>query len=66
MGVYISCSFLVIFSEVTLCLGCLYRTKKVDRLNIALLTDLVTPASSDHLDVIIKNLKQADITLQFL
>uniref|UniRef100_A0A3B5L1N3 X-ray repair cross-complementing protein 5 n=1 Tax=Xiphophorus couchianus TaxID=32473 RepID=A0A3B5L1N3_9TELE len=40
--------------------------KKCDRLNIVLLTDLNTEASSDKLDVIIENLKQAGITLQFL
>uniref|UniRef100_A0A3B4WZ92 X-ray repair cross-complementing protein 5 n=2 Tax=Seriola lalandi dorsalis TaxID=1841481 RepID=A0A3B4WZ92_SERLL len=39
--------------------------KKYDRLNIALLTDLSTQASSDQLDVIIDNLKRAGITLQF-
>lgn len=42
------------------------RGKKCDRLNIVLLTDLNTEASSDKLDVIIENLKQAGITLQFL
>nr|XP_046260202.1 X-ray repair cross-complementing protein 5 [Scatophagus argus] len=41
------------------------KGKKFDRLNIVLLTDLSTQASSDHLDVIIENLKQAGITLQF-
>lgn len=50
--------------------NCLYlfiiRGKKYDRLNIALLTDLNTEASADHLDVIIENLKQAGITLQLL
>lgn len=40
------------------------KGKKYDRLNIVLLTDLNTQASSEHLDVIIENLKQADITLQ--
>lgn len=44
----------------------LFRGKKYDRLNIALLTDLNTQASPEHLDVIIENLKQAGITLQFL
>ncbi|KAM6934430.1 X-ray repair cross-complementing protein 5-like [Xenentodon cancila] len=39
--------------------------KKYDRLNIVLLTDLNTQASPDNLDVIIENLKQANITLQF-
>ncbi|KAK5607056.1 hypothetical protein CRENBAI_008849 [Crenichthys baileyi] len=39
--------------------------KKCDRLNIVFLTDLSTEASSDNLDVIIENLKQAGITLQF-
>ncbi|XP_071063232.1 X-ray repair cross-complementing protein 5 [Pseudochaenichthys georgianus] len=39
--------------------------KKCDRLNVVLLTDLNTQASSEQLDVIIENLKQADITLQF-
>ncbi|XP_038124088.1 X-ray repair cross-complementing protein 5 [Cyprinodon tularosa] len=39
--------------------------KKCDRLNIVLLTDLNTEASSDKLDVIINNLKQSGITLQF-
>ncbi|XP_075964719.1 X-ray repair cross-complementing protein 5-like [Anarhichas minor] len=39
--------------------------KTYDRLNISLLTDLNTQASSEQLDVIIENLKQADITLQF-
>lgn len=41
------------------------KGKKCDRLNIVLLTDLNTQTSSDNLDVIIENLKQADITLQF-
>ncbi|XP_069554708.1 X-ray repair cross-complementing protein 5 [Brachyistius frenatus] len=41
------------------------KGKKYDRLNISLLTDLSTQASSDNLDVIIENLKQAGITLQF-
>ncbi|XP_061736083.1 X-ray repair cross-complementing protein 5 [Nerophis ophidion] len=36
-----------------------------DRLNIALLSDLSTEADSEQLDVIIENLKQAGITLQF-
>lgn len=39
--------------------------KKCDRLNIVLLTDLNIQASSDKLDIIIENLKKADITLQF-
>ncbi|XP_041857448.1 X-ray repair cross-complementing protein 5 [Melanotaenia boesemani] len=39
--------------------------KKFDRLIIVLLTDLNTRASPDNLDVIIENLKQAGITLQF-
>nr|XP_020450381.1 X-ray repair cross-complementing protein 5 [Monopterus albus] len=39
--------------------------KKYNRRNIALLTDLNTQAGADNLDVIIENLKQADITLQF-
>lgn len=43
-----------------------FSGKKYDRLNIALLTDLTTQASADHLDVIIENVKQAGITLQFL
>uniref|UniRef100_A0AAQ5YBN0 X-ray repair cross-complementing protein 5 n=1 Tax=Amphiprion ocellaris TaxID=80972 RepID=A0AAQ5YBN0_AMPOC len=38
---------------------------KCNRLNIVLLTDLNTQASPDNLDVIIENLKQAGITLQF-
>lgn len=42
------------------------RGKKFDRLNIALLTDLSKQANPDDLDVIIENLKRADITLQFL
>ncbi|KAM9346851.1 X-ray repair cross-complementing protein 5-like [Symphorus nematophorus] len=41
------------------------KGKKCDRLIIALLTDLNTQASSEHLDIIIENLKQAGITLQF-
>ncbi|XP_042351153.1 X-ray repair cross-complementing protein 5 [Plectropomus leopardus] len=41
------------------------KGKKCDRLNIALLTDLNTQASSEQIDVIIENLKQAGITLQF-
>uniref|UniRef100_A0A671Z2D9 X-ray repair cross-complementing protein 5 n=1 Tax=Sparus aurata TaxID=8175 RepID=A0A671Z2D9_SPAAU len=41
------------------------KGKKFNRLNIVLLTDLNTQANSDQLDVIIENLKQADITLQF-
>ncbi|KAG7227479.1 hypothetical protein INR49_005293 [Caranx melampygus] len=40
--------------------------QKYDRLNIALLTDLNTEANSDQMDVIINNLKQAGITMQFL
>ncbi|XP_026150879.1 X-ray repair cross-complementing protein 5 [Mastacembelus armatus] len=39
--------------------------KKFDRRNIAVLTDLSTEAKADHLDVIIKNLQEAGITLQF-
>lgn len=39
--------------------------KRCDRLSISLLTDLNTQASSEQLDVIIENLEQADITLQF-
>ncbi|XP_040057324.2 X-ray repair cross-complementing protein 5 [Gasterosteus aculeatus] len=39
--------------------------KKCDRVNISLLTDLNTPANSEQLDVIIENLKKANITLQF-
>ncbi|XP_029314830.1 X-ray repair cross-complementing protein 5 [Cottoperca gobio] len=39
--------------------------KKCDRLNIALLTDLNKQANSEQLDVIVENLKQAGITLQF-
>uniref|UniRef100_A0A8C7Z2R1 X-ray repair cross-complementing protein 5 n=1 Tax=Oryzias sinensis TaxID=183150 RepID=A0A8C7Z2R1_9TELE len=39
--------------------------KKCDRLNIVLLTDLCTQVSPDKLEVIIENLKQAEITLQF-
>ncbi|XP_034742435.1 X-ray repair cross-complementing protein 5 [Etheostoma cragini] len=41
------------------------KEKKCDRLNIVFLTDLNTEASSEQLDVIIKNLKKAGITLQF-
>ncbi|KAF1382459.1 hypothetical protein PFLUV_G00144000 [Perca fluviatilis] len=41
------------------------KEKKCDRLNIVLLTDLNTEANSEQLDVIIENLKQAGITLQF-
>ncbi|KAF7653430.1 hypothetical protein LDENG_00083020 [Lucifuga dentata] len=41
------------------------KGKKYNQLNIVFLTDLSTQASPDHLDVIIENLKQADITLQF-
>uniref|UniRef100_A0A1A8J444 X-ray repair cross-complementing protein 5 n=2 Tax=Nothobranchius kuhntae TaxID=321403 RepID=A0A1A8J444_NOTKU len=39
--------------------------KKYDRCNIVVLTDLNTQASSDNLDVIVENLKQAGTTLQF-
>ncbi|XP_047671352.1 X-ray repair cross-complementing protein 5 isoform X1 [Tachysurus fulvidraco] len=39
--------------------------KKYERLNIAVLTDLSTPACADQLDKIIGNLKHAGITLQF-
>ncbi|KAK9537514.1 hypothetical protein VZT92_005123 [Zoarces viviparus] len=39
--------------------------KKCDRFSISLLTDLNTQASSEQLEVIIENLEQADITLQF-
>ncbi|KAF3694942.1 X-ray repair cross-complementing protein 5 [Channa argus] len=42
-----------------------FRGKKYDRLNIALLTDLNTQASADNLEIIIENLKQVGITLQF-
>ncbi|XP_070693802.1 X-ray repair cross-complementing protein 5 [Pempheris klunzingeri] len=41
------------------------KEKKCDRLNIVLLTDLNTQASTEEVDVIIENLKQAGITLQF-
>ncbi|TDH07014.1 hypothetical protein EPR50_G00119080 [Perca flavescens] len=41
------------------------KEKKCDRLNIVLLTDLNTEANSEQLDVIIENLKQAGINLQF-
>ncbi|TMS06476.1 X-ray repair cross-complementing protein 5 [Larimichthys crocea] len=41
------------------------KGKKYDRLNIALLTDLSTQTNTDQLDVILENLKQAGITLQF-
>ncbi|XP_034042069.1 X-ray repair cross-complementing protein 5 [Thalassophryne amazonica] len=41
------------------------KGKKYERLNIALLTDLSTQANPEQLDVIVENLKQADITLQF-
>lgn len=41
------------------------KGKKFERLNISLLTDLRTQASSDNLDIIIENLKKAGITLQF-
>ncbi|KAM9709647.1 X-ray repair cross-complementing protein 5-like [Menidia menidia] len=39
--------------------------KKCDRVNIVLLTDLTTQTNPDKLEVIIDNLKQAGITLQF-
>ncbi|XP_051566597.1 X-ray repair cross-complementing protein 5 [Myxocyprinus asiaticus] len=39
--------------------------KKYERLNIVLLTDLNVQSSEDQLDVIIKSLKRAGITLQF-
>ncbi|XP_053353435.1 X-ray repair cross-complementing protein 5 [Clarias gariepinus] len=39
--------------------------KKYEKLNIAVLTDLNTPACEDQLDIIIGNLKKAGITLQF-
>ncbi|XP_072300500.1 X-ray repair cross-complementing protein 5 isoform X1 [Eucyclogobius newberryi] len=41
------------------------KGKKFERLIIAVLTDLCTPASSDNLDIIIGNLKKSGITLQF-
>ncbi|XP_076602838.1 X-ray repair cross-complementing protein 5-like [Chaetodon auriga] len=41
------------------------KGKKFDRLIIALLTDLNSQASPEHLDVIIENMKQAGIILQF-
>uniref|UniRef100_A0A3B4B6W2 X-ray repair cross-complementing protein 5 n=1 Tax=Periophthalmus magnuspinnatus TaxID=409849 RepID=A0A3B4B6W2_9GOBI len=41
------------------------KGKKYERLNIAVLTDLSTQASSDNLDIIIENLKKAGITIQF-
>ncbi|XP_070831636.1 X-ray repair cross-complementing protein 5 [Chaetodon trifascialis] len=41
------------------------KGKKCDRLIIALLTDLNSQASPEHLDVIIENMKQAGIILQF-
>lgn len=47
-------------------LGFLFRGKKFNRLVIVLLTDLNIQASSDQLDVVIENLKAADIILQFL
>ncbi|XP_068602396.1 X-ray repair cross-complementing protein 5 [Brachionichthys hirsutus] len=39
---------------------------KCDRLSIILLTDLNIQTSSDHLDIIIDNVKQAGITLRFI
>lgn len=54
------------FNDVTLFWGFLQRGKKIDRLNIVLLTDLSTEASSDQLDIIIENLKKSGITLQCL
>ena len=57
---------IIIIFSMTLCLVFLFREKKCDRLNIVLLTDLNTEANSEQLDVIIENLKQAGITLQFL
>uniref|UniRef100_W5U725 X-ray repair cross-complementing protein 5 n=1 Tax=Ictalurus punctatus TaxID=7998 RepID=W5U725_ICTPU len=39
--------------------------KKYEKLNIAVLTNLNTPACADQLDIIIGNLKKAGITLQF-
>ncbi|XP_041806017.1 X-ray repair cross-complementing protein 5 [Chelmon rostratus] len=41
------------------------KGKKCGRLNIVLLTDLNSQASPEHLDVIVENMKQAGITLQF-
>ncbi|TSK92940.1 X-ray repair cross-complementing protein 5 [Bagarius yarrelli] len=39
--------------------------RKYERLSIAVLTDLNTPACKDQLDVIVGNIKKAGITLQF-
>ncbi|XP_057708578.1 X-ray repair cross-complementing protein 5 [Corythoichthys intestinalis] len=39
--------------------------KRYDQLNIYLLSDLSAEADSEQLDVIVENLKKADITLQF-
>eukprot|EP00062_Callorhinchus_milii_P023659 gi/632982730/ref/XP_007908297.1/ PREDICTED: X-ray repair cross-complementing protein 5 isoform X1 [Callorhinchus milii] len=39
--------------------------KKYEKLHIAVFTDLNSPFSSDQLDIIIANLRQAGITLQF-
>ncbi|XP_077437100.1 X-ray repair cross-complementing protein 5-like [Vanacampus margaritifer] len=41
------------------------KGKRHDRLNIYFLSDLSVEADSEQLDVIVENLKQADITLQF-
>ncbi|XP_077583586.1 X-ray repair cross-complementing protein 5-like [Stigmatopora nigra] len=41
------------------------KGKRYDQLNIYLLTDLSVEADSEQLDVIVENLKKADITLQF-
>ncbi|XP_077472860.1 X-ray repair cross-complementing protein 5-like [Stigmatopora argus] len=41
------------------------KGKRYDQLNIYLLTDLSVEADSEQVDVIVENLKKADITLQF-
>ncbi|XP_061547898.1 X-ray repair cross-complementing protein 5 [Phycodurus eques] len=41
------------------------KGKRYDRLNIYFLSDLSVEANSEQLDVIVENLKQANITLQF-
>lgn len=42
------------------------RGKKYDCLNIAMLTDLNTQTNAENLEVIIENLTQSGITMQFL
>ncbi|XP_043916607.1 X-ray repair cross-complementing protein 5 isoform X2 [Protopterus annectens] len=57
-----------ILDALVVCMDLLQREsvgRKNERMHIAVFTDLSSPFSSDQLDVIISNLKQASISLQF-